>query len=154
MCRHLRSIGADVDSGLGGAIEVRTARIAPDHDGETGGLGFCGQFSQFLHLGEREFAARIDRETDSGATQPKRVLNARGNRLILVGRQAVGAVALQNCRYLTGERVGTLCDHAKRRGVSVQPSFDRELIMVVRVVRRRVGSETPRGAVLEALVDG
>ena len=52
-----------------------------------------------------------------------------------------------------GERVGAGGDHAERGGVGVQPGLDRELVVVVRIIGRRVGREAARGSVLEALID-
>ena len=150
---HLRRIGADVERGLRGAIEVAAARIAPHHDGEAGRLRLGGQFAQFLHLGEGVLAAGIDGEADRGAAETQRVLDAGGDRLVLVGGQRVGVVALQDGGDLPGERVGAGGDHAEWRGVGVQSGLDRELVVVVRIIGRRVRREAARGAVLEALID-
>ena len=132
---------------------LRSARIAPHHHRESARLRLGGQLAQFLHLGEREFAAGIDGEADRRAAEAQRVLDAGGDRLVLVGGEAVGVVALQDRRDRAGEGVGAGVDHAERRGVGVQPGLDRELIMVVRIIGRRIGREAARGAVLEALID-
>jgi hypothetical protein len=150
---HLCRIRADIERGLGGTIQIRSARVAPHHHGEPARLRLSGEFAKFLHLGECEFAAGIDGEADRGATETQGILHARCHCLVLVGGQRVGVVAFQNCGNGTCERVGAGGNHAEGCGVGIQPGLDRKLIMVVRIIGRRVRCETARRAVLEALID-
>ena len=45
-------------------------------------------------------------------------------------------------------------DKAQGRGVRIATRFERELRVIVRIVAGRIGGETARGAVFEALIDG
>jgi hypothetical protein len=74
--------------------------------------------------------------------------------MVLVGRQRIGRVELEDGRDGAGESIGAGLERAERGGIGVQPGVDGELVMIVRVVGVRIGCEGAVGAVLETLVDG
>ena len=151
---HVRCVGADIDGGFPGLVQHGAARVAPAHDGEAGGLGFFGEFAQFVHLGEGVFAAGVDGEADGGAAEAERVGDGSGDGLVLFGGEAVAAVELEDGGDGAGEGCGAGLDHAERGGVGVEACGQREAEVVVRVVGGGVGGEAAGGAVFEALIDG
>src|SRR5690606_32487177 len=80
---HLGGIGGDVDRGLAILGEVFTARIGPDDGGEPLGGRLLAHGRDLLEHVEAGGGARIDGEADGGAAEAKRVIDARGDRLVL-----------------------------------------------------------------------
>ena len=69
-----------------------------------------------------------DARRQAALQKPQRVLDRGSDGLVLVGRQAVGVVHLQDGRDLAREGVGSGLQHAQRRGIGRQPGVDRQLV--------------------------
>src|SRR5439155_21523089 len=102
---ELRRIGADIDRRLALARQVAAARIGPDYHREAVRLRLEPHLGDLFELPVSGVRAGIDRKTDCRGAEPQRVLDAGRHRLVgglLLARQAVGAVGLQDQRNLPG----------------------------------------------------
>ena len=151
---HMGGVGADIHRRLARLVELAAARVGPHDDGEADRLGLLGHRPDLLHHLVLVLGARIDREADRRAADAQRILHRAGDGLVLVGRQRIGRVELEDGRDGAGEGVGAGLERTQGRRIGVQPGVDRELVVIVRIVGVGVGREGTVGAVLEALVDG
>ena len=149
----LRRIRGDVDCRLALFRQVAAARIGPHHDHQADRLRLARELANFLDQLVLIFRAGINREADRRTAETQRVLDRGRHRLVLDHRMAVGIVHLENGRDRAGKTIGARLDHPERRRIGAETGIDRELIMVMRIVPRRIWREAARRAVLEALVD-
>src|SRR5207245_7149235 len=136
--------------------DARAARVGPDDHGETLALGLVGQLTDLaVHLVTRRRGG-VDGEADRAAPEAEGIVGAAGDRRAWVAAagEAVGVVELQDERDLARELRRPGLEEAERRRVGVAARRQRQLEVVARIVRNRIGRKGTRRAVLEALVDG
>ena len=150
---HMRGISTDIERQLTRFGQITATRIGPENRRNADRRRFGAQLANFLDHAEAIVGAGIDGEPDGRATKTQRIIDAAGNGAVLRARPAVGAVALQNGRNLSRKRIRSRFQRTQRRGISIQPGIDRQLIMVMRVIAFRIGREAACRAMFEALVN-
>ena len=154
--RDLRAICGDVNGRFAIFGDGFAARVGPDDRGNAFGGSLLAHGGNFFEHVQCVVGTRINGKADGRTPKAQGVVDSSGYRLVFARcfrHQAVGRVDFQNGRDLPCERIRPRLQHPQRGGIGVQPGINRQLVMVMRIIRGGVGGKAARGTMLEALID-
>src|SRR6266700_2951452 len=151
LCRDMSCIAAHIDPCFAFLAQARSSRIGPNDNRQARFLRLFSVSSNLaVHL-QTMAGTGINGEADADTAKPQRVLHAPSQGLegVLFVAENVTIIDLQDQGNLSREITRSRFQKSQWRGVGVGARFDRQLEMISRIVRRRIGAEASRRTMLE-----
>ena len=151
---NLGGVGHDVDARLPLLAQLAPPGVGPDHHAEPNLLRFLGERPNLLVHDPALGGARVDGESDGGASETQGLAHAARDRGkgIPVAVEDVVIVGLQNQRNLAGVPGRPRLQETQGSGVCAASGLEGELKVIEGVVTRGIGGEAAGRSVLEPLI--